>query len=592
MTEQKRTNLTAKRSPLDPMRDPVELIAVMSRAFADSRNIESTLRRGLVAITDYLEAEGGAVFLLSEDGVTLRCTAAVRASTGIEGMEMASDRGIVGRCAQHKRGELVRDAKDDPEFFADFDEVTRYQTQSIVCAPMSVRDECIGAVELVNKVSTDAQFTDDDLHILQAMASAAALAILNARMSESLVEQERLGRELELAAEIQRNLLPPEQDTTFPIHGISLPAYDVTGDFYDFFTLADGQICFIIGDVAGKGMNAALLMAKTASLARGFGKTIRSPASLLSRINREIYDTNTRGMFVTMVAGVYDPKSGAVRLFNAGHQPPLLRRADGRFETITEASIPLGIDPDPAYRVADEMTIALDGGCLYIVTDGVTEGILDDGSELKETGLMATLNTLTDRPVAEQLVAVASLFSDGERTLRDDVTMIAIDDRVTLASSTYTRDRGLRSDDRDGDDADVAEEIMRLTIPAHVDQLRLVRKVIEPIVGAVGCSDPTVKDIVLGIDEACHNVIEHAYGLDPSGTITVIIRRQEGRLVVLLCDLADPVDVEDIKPRDEDDLRPGGQGTRIIQSVFDEVEFLPTPPEGGNVLRMVKRIKA
>src|SRR6185295_16982140 len=132
--------------------------------------------------------------------------------------------------------------------------------------------------------------------------------ISNARLADQLVEQERIKRELELASEIQRSLLP-QADETLPIFGINRPIREVSGDFYDFFELPDGTVAFCLGDVSGKGMNAALLMAKTASLFRCLGKTIRDPARLLTILNREVQETASRGMFVTMIAGLYEPST-------------------------------------------------------------------------------------------------------------------------------------------------------------------------------------------------------------------------------------------------------------------------------------------
>ncbi len=566
----------------DPISDHVELLAVMSRDFADSRDIEQTLRRGLSRITDYLEAEGGALFLLDEGGETLTCSACVGASS-IEGLNLSSAQGIVGRCVRLNRGELVRDASADPAFFGGFDEQTGFTTRSIVCAPMSVRDVCIGAIELVNKRGEDPRFTAGDLHVLEAMASSAALAILNAHMAEALVEQERVRRELELAAEIQRSLLPPEHAAEFPVHGVNLPAFAVSGDFYDFFQLRDGRICFNLGDVSGKGMNAALLMAKTSSLYRALGKTILSPGRLLARINAEICETATRGMFVTLVGGIYDPATGEVRLFNAGHEPPLVFEADGSVHDLPAAGIPLGIFADRDEDPADETVLHLNGRSLYIFSDGVTEGFLNDGSVLTVDGLKRLLCNLADRPAAERLEGVTAMFRRSGQPLRDDVTLLVIDDAGPAAHRTRA---SIRPDSPAAD----TEEVLRLTVPARADRLRLVRSALTAMATEVGCCDAVARDLVLAVDEACQNVIRHAYGDDPSGRIIVIVRREGDNLVVLLRDFAEPVDVEKIRPRDLGDVRPGGLGTHLMREVLDEVAFLPTPADGGNLLRMVKRI--
>ncbi len=352
--------------------DQLELLADMGQDFAAAMDIEATLARALERITQYMSAAGGALFMLDPSGETLTCQACVGA-TDITGLTLKKDQGIVGRCVQNNVGEIVRDVSKDPNWANQVDKQTGFTTKSILCAPLSVRDKRIGAIEMVNKLSVDGLFTDADLHMLQALTSSAALAILNARMATALVEQERVRRELELAAEIQRSLLPETPAVGFPVYGVNVPARTVSGDFYDFFSLPDGRIFFNLADVSGKGMNAALLMAKTASLFHCLGKTLHQPGRLLAQINAEICETVTRGMFVTMLAGIYDVKAGVVRLANAGHEPPLLHRPDGTFEAFPAESPPLGIMPMPIDDESfPEIEVRLDGGTLYVFTDGLT----------------------------------------------------------------------------------------------------------------------------------------------------------------------------------------------------------------------------
>jgi sigma-B regulation protein RsbU (phosphoserine phosphatase) len=560
----------------------LELLSSMGQDFATSRDIEETLRQGLERITNYVGAEGGALFLLDEKGEKLTCTACVGA-TEIIGLTLDSDEGIVGRCVQLDVGEIVRDVSTDPNFQNSVDAQTGFTTRSILCAPMSVKEERIGAIELVNKRTGDGLFDEHDLHLLRSLSSSAALATKNARMSEALVEQERVRRELELAAEIQRGLLPDAGDDSFPIHGVNCPARTVSGDFYDFFPLADGRICFNLGDVSGKGMNAALLMAKTASLFRCLGKTIHQPGRLLSMINDEVCETVTRGMFVTMAGGIYDPKTGIVKLANAGHEPPLYYSGDGSFEAIPAEAPPLGISP--LLSGADgipEMQLNLNGGTLYIFSDGVTEGYLEDGSELQVEGLKKILVDKANQPVMARLQTVIDCINRENVTLRDDLTLLAIDDGLNKAA------RQAAPVDV-GDDK--AETIFHLNFPSQPDRLKLVRSAVFDTAMLCGCSEAIARDIVIAVDEACQNVIRHAYKGSPEGKIILDIGRHGDTIVLSLRDFADPVDITKIKPRDLDDLRPGGLGTHFIAEIMDEVDYLK-PPEGeGNILRMVKRIE-
>ncbi len=560
--------------------DHLELLATMGRDFAASLDIDKTLARAVARITGHLDAAGGALFLLDEAGETLRCHACCGA-TEITGMTLAADAGIVGRCVQNNVGEVVHDTTDDPGFNPGVDAQTGYTTRSILCAPMSVQDQRIGAIELINKRSGDALFTDDDLHVLQTLASSAALAILNARMAEALVEQERVRRELELAAEIQRSLLPEPGDDSFPVHGVNVPARTVSGDFYDFFALADGRICFNLGDVSGKGMNAALLMAKTASLYRCLGKTVPEPGRLLAVLNDEIAETATRGMFVTMVAGVYDPATGSVRLANAGHEPPLFHGRDDTFTAVPAGAPPLGISPSPVPGVPlPENELNLDGGALYVFTDGVTEGFVDGGDTLEVGGLKALIREHGSATIPVRLAAVIDRITRGDTTLRDDLTILAIDD----GREAENRPVGNETSSEDG-----GEVLLALTVPAQAGRLKQVRGAVAEAMSRCPCDAQTARDLVLAVDEACQNVIRHAYRDEAQGEIVLEIRCEPGRLIFRIRDFAPPIDTGRVRPRDLDDVRPGGLGTHLIREVMDEVAY-SAPPGGGNLLRMVKRM--
>ncbi len=561
----------------------------MGRDFASTLDIEASLSRAIEHITDYVDAEGGALFMLDDAGETLRCHASVGA-TEITGMTLNSDQGIVGRCVQSNASKIIRDVTKDPDFHGGVDEKTGYTTRSILCAPMSVKDECLGAIELINKRGGDGLFEDSDLHLLQAMSASAGMAILNARMAEALVEQERLARELELAAEIQRSLLPDQSDKDFPIVGINHPARTVSGDFYDFFPLDDGRICFNLGDVSGKGMNAALLMAKTASLYRCLGKTIRKPGRLMARVNAEICETATRGMFVTLAGGIYDPATGVVRLSNAGHEPPLFHQPDGQFKAFPAEAPPVGITP----ILADgdefpESEIQLDGGTLYIFTDGVTEGYLEDGRELEVEGFKASIRDNASLDTRGRLEVVIDLIKRGDTALRDDLTLLAIDDAAGLAMRQSDRGMAAVSSEADGGDDD-EDLLLTLNVPSRADRLKLIRNAVSETALFCGCQKDMARDIVIAVDEACQNIIRHAYGGSPNGEIELKICRGDGELIILLRDFAETIDISKVKPRDLDDIKPGGLGTHFIREVMDDVEFLTPPLDGGNLLRMMKRL--
>jgi sigma-B regulation protein RsbU (phosphoserine phosphatase) len=399
--------------------DAFRLLAEMSQDFADSMDLDRTLRNALQSITRYVGAEAGSLWLVESEGSELACLASVGANP-ITGMRLPASKGIIGRSVRENSCQMVLDATKDPHFAKAVDEKSGFRTRSILCAPLRLASGPIGAIELINKRTEDGRFDEGDAHVLQVLASSAALAVANARLAASQVEHERVRRELELAAEIQRNLLPAPRPAPFPVHAVNVPARTVSGDFYDFLAFEDGRVVFCLGDVSGKGMNAALLMAKTASLYRCLARSMERPGELIAKLNEEVCETATRGMFVTLAAGSFEPATGRVCLANAGHVPPLLH-ARGSFRELPAQAPPLGIVPGQAFPEAE---IALDGGTLYVCSDGLTEAPRADGGQLGTEGFENLVERFAGKPLADRIEAVAAEV--GELALRDDLTLLGV----------------------------------------------------------------------------------------------------------------------------------------------------------------------
>jgi sigma-B regulation protein RsbU (phosphoserine phosphatase) len=399
------------------------LLAKMTQDFAVSRDIETTLERALAMIAAHLDAEAGSLWLMEGDGREIACHACVGPHP-ITGLRLPISEGIVGRSVRENLCQRVLDVAKDPHFSQTMDAQSGFVTRSILCAPMRLSDRAIGAIEVINRRGGDGRFAESDAHLLQVLASSAALAIANARMAESLAQHERVRRELELAAEIQRNLLPTPRPDPFPVCGVNVPARTVSGDFYDILPLPDSRIAFCLGDVAGKGMNAALLMAKTASLYRCLAKTTPSPGRLLAQLDAELAETATRGIFVTMTAGLYDPASGDLTLASAGHEPALLHRPDGGFQSFPAEAPPLGIDAGGAFP---ETQLRLGGGTLYVCSDGLTEAACAEGrGRLGREGLERLILRFAAKPLAARVAAITA--DVGRLELRDDLTLLAVSD--------------------------------------------------------------------------------------------------------------------------------------------------------------------
>ena len=405
----------------DELGTHLELIAEIGREFASTLDVDRTLETAVKRIAAWVGAEEGGVFLVDEQTGELVCRACT-GPTEITGLRLEPGQGIVGRSVRENRCELVRDVSADPSFASGVDATTGFKTRSILCAPLSVQERCLGAIELLNKRGGDGLFDDRDQHLLLSMASSAALALLNTRFAIELMKRERIQRELELAAEIQRGLLPKRQPAPFPVAGANAPARVVSGDFFDFLLVGESRIHFAVGDVSGKGMNAALLGAKTASLYRFLARGGHEPEDILARLNAELCETSARGMFVTMVAASYDMATGRVRLANAGHEPPLLHRRDGSFFAVLPRAVPLGILPDTEFAPHE---LKLDQGTLYVFTDGFTEAPGPEGDQLGLAGLEQLVRHYAGLRLGERLDALVAHVS--RDPLRDDATVLGVD---------------------------------------------------------------------------------------------------------------------------------------------------------------------
>ena len=399
------------------------LLAKMSQDFAISMDIATTLERALVMIATQLDAEAASLWLAESDGREVACHACVGPHP-ITGLRLPVAEGIVGRSVRDNLCQCVLDVAKDPHFSQTMDAQSGFVTRSILCAPMPLADRAIGAIEVINRRGGDGLFSEDDARRLQVLAASAALAIANARTAESLVEHERVRGELGLAAGIQRALLPAPRPEPFPVCGVNIAARTVSGDFYDIVPLAGSRIAFCVGDVAGQDLHAVLLMAKTASLYRCLAKTIASPGALLTALDVEISETPTRGSFVKLVAGIYDPACGEVRFANAGLEPVLLHGRDGGFTTFPASAPPLGSEARGAFP---ETRMAMDGGTLYVCSDGLIAAICAESRErLGSEGLMRLILRFASKPPAARIAAIASDL--GRVELGDDLTLLAVCD--------------------------------------------------------------------------------------------------------------------------------------------------------------------
>lgn len=542
--------------------DTLAFLAELSRTLAVSLDLRQTLEETVTRVVDFLQVEAASLFLLDPNTLVLDCRVCI-GPVDIRGARLAVGQGIVGAAAAENATQLVPDAAEDARVWRAADDATGFVTRSIVCAPLRTAAGPIGVLEIVNR-RDGRPFTPDDAELLDLVAAPAALAISNARISATLLEQQRLKREFELARRLQKSLLPRRRREPFPVVGVNRPAHEISGDFFDYFDLADGRIGFVVGDVSGKGLDAAFLMVRAASLLRWAGKDGLAPSAWLARANDELCETTNDGRFVCAVVGYCDRAATRVHFAGAGFPPVVVQRRSG-FEEFPSGGPPLGILAGIVY---DEHDVQLEGGTLYAFSDGATDVRDADGRPIGNAGV----RELIARHAGETLeTRLRALLAELKRLrLVDDTTLLLVE----------------------APRAERADVVLKCRIPARADALRQLRANVREALDALGV-EPRLRDrLVLAVDEAGANVVRHAYaGQGCSGDIDLRVLRSGSVVRFEMSDSAPCVDRERLRPQPLGESRCGGFGLALIDEVMDEWHVDALPAGRGNRLVMQKRIE-
>ncbi len=281
--------------------------------------------------------------------------------------------GIAGSVAETGEPEIIEDAYQHPKFNPDYDKKTGFQTGSILCSPLKVKGEVIGVCQVIHGKNKERVFQQSDLDLFLLLCDSAALAIQNARMHLVLMENQRMEKDMEFAQSVQESFLPTStpQHKHFVFAAGTHAAQVVGGDYYDFIPFGDDALGIVLGDVSGKGVPAALQMARLMSDFRYISQFNPEPKKVLKQINNILCERSYRGMFTTAVFCLLDMKKRTLSVANGGHLSLLLKN-DKIIEEIGHAGgTPLGILPNVEYT-QDEYSLK-QGDQILIYTDGITE---------------------------------------------------------------------------------------------------------------------------------------------------------------------------------------------------------------------------
>jgi len=346
----------------------------------------------------------------------------VRAAKG-QGFRISS--GVRDLVLNQKQSLLISDVRDNRALMERMS-IVEQQIRSMVAVPLQTEDRVIGLIYLDSPHFIH-EFTEQDLSVLTVMANIAAVRIEHVRLAEVEQAERLLSRELAQAAEIQQGLLPASTPTLtgLDLAGFNVPCRTVGGDYYDYISCVDGRITVLVGDVAGKGMPAALLMSNLQARAQILFEDPEDLGGTVARLNRIICQNCPGNRFITFFVAVVDPNTGDTTWCNAGHNPPILIRANGDIERLSGGGLILGIMPKAPYT---HQTSRLNTGDLLVMfSDGVSEACRPGADEeFGEDRLAELAAGLRNEPAAviQRSVIETLMKWIGDAPAADDITLI------------------------------------------------------------------------------------------------------------------------------------------------------------------------
>ncbi|BCM91896.1 phosphoserine phosphatase RsbU [Abditibacteriota bacterium] len=392
----------------------------LGSAFTTDVEVDQILRIILESALETSEASAGAIYLFDakskrldprvvlnffpplyiecETGISARRTEELEAQ--MRHQDFSLGEGVIGEVAKTGQGRLITDVRAERIMLGTTTEFMR--NRSMLVVPLRVRDELLGVLAVLNKQS--GSFGTDDLSLLQALADQASLSVNNAMLTVEVAEQERIRRDLQIARDIQQQLLPDACPNIpgFEIAARGTSATEVGGDYYDFFWVDDDHLGILVADVSGKGVPAALVVAMIRSAFRAHAPGNTDVREVLAKVNSFITGDLRSNMFVTCVYGILEVSSKRFSWGRAGHEPLLVAHPAKNIDILKPDGFALGIIGAPEFSDLLEIeTIELHSGDrLLLFTDGLTEAMNSKGEEFGMTRILETLNLDDDIDLA------------------------------------------------------------------------------------------------------------------------------------------------------------------------------------------------
>ncbi|MBW2148683.1 MAG: SpoIIE family protein phosphatase [Deltaproteobacteria bacterium] len=416
----------------DETLERMRILQEMSAILTSTYDLDRLMRRLFGKVAGVLGAAAGSLWLKEKESDELVCRVALPPNALLfEGRRLKLGQGIAGSVARSKKGMIIPDVEQEPRWDRSFDQKTGFRTRSILCVPLIVHGRSIGAIQFVNKLREEEQFSEADLAFSGSLANNCAAAIEHARLLEELQAKRQLEREMEIARSIQESMLPRR----FPsIGGIEVaaatfPAHELGGDLYDVLQVGPQKYGFVIADVSGKSLPAALFMARACGLIRAESREGATPSNILCSVNEFLFDHSGTDMFVTVVYSIYNTQTESISYANAGHCAPLLIHQSGEHQPLETHGKPLGVVPE--LMLPQGKVELREGDLLILYTDGVVEAMNKEDEQFGETRFLELIKENRDEPLPEIIdrirKAVIAFTGDSRQ---DDITLLVVRRKV------------------------------------------------------------------------------------------------------------------------------------------------------------------
>jgi serine phosphatase RsbU (regulator of sigma subunit) len=404
--------------------EKTQILSTLALEFLADRPMAELFDFILDRVVFLLRPTRAAIALLGDDRVSF-ANVKLRRLDAADSNDLAISRTLLRDVVEGRKVVSYFDTEQNDKF-ARAQSIIAQRIRSAVCAPLLVADAVLGVL-YIDFTSARGVVAEDDVRLLAQIARFAAVTLERTRLREEAFAKAKIDEELRTAYTIQRRLLPDAlpEIAGYCFAGVNRPCKTVSGDYYDVVIRPDGRIYFVIADVSGKGITAALVMSSVATAFAIFTRHDPTPADLLRDINETLAPKTSPSKFVTMVAGVLDPATGIVSFANAGHVSPLVISKNG-VEAMHSTDIVVGILPNAQYR-NQSLTLAA-GDSLVLFTDGVTEAENIEEEQLGLDPVCEMLRTMHGSDADAILDTIDTHVHEfiGEVPNGDDVTMLAM----------------------------------------------------------------------------------------------------------------------------------------------------------------------